>query len=207
MTTAAINFRFNETNHEYTVGGVRVPSVTQILESAGLVDYRGIPAETLRYAADRGTAVHLASVYYDEEDLDPDSLDFEVAKYLAAWRRFRQEHNFQIIESEQRHLGELHGLQFGMTVDRVVKIDGRLAILDLKCSSKVYGWCGVQTAGYAIGLGNGTVAARLATYRRLVVQLKPDCTYRLHEYSGSMDGEIFAAALKIAHWKIDSNRG
>ena len=202
MTTAAINFQFTEATHEYTVDGIRVPSVTQILESAGLVDYRGIPPETLRYAAERGTAVHLASVYYDQEDLDPDSLDPQVAKYLAAWRKFRLEHEFQVLESEQMHLGELNDLQFGMTVDRVVKIDGRLAILDLKCSSKVYDWCGVQTAGYAIGLGNGTLDARLAVYRRLVVQLKPDCTYRLYEYSGPMDGEIFAAALRIAHWKM-----
>lgn len=203
---ATTRFEFNETLHKYTVDGVEVPSVTQILSSAGLVDYAGISQETLRYAAERGTAVHLACQFYDEEDLDPESLDLQVAKYVAAWRQFRLKHDFEILGSEQMHLGELNGLQFGMTIDRLIEWRGRRAILDIKCSSRIHRWCGVQTAGYAIGLeSHGTAAQRLSLYRRLIVQLKPNCTYELYDCEDTEDGEIFAAALAISHWKLRSN--
>lgn len=208
---AAVRFAFDEVTHRYTVDGQTIPSVTQVLRAAGLVDYGDIPEPVLKYAAERSVAVHLACEYFDQDDLDPDSLDPEVMPYVAAWRSFRLRYPGDILACEQRHLGNLNGFHYGMTLDRLVNFvthkRERLAILDIKCTRKIHPWNGVQLAGYAIGMTtSGTVAKRLSHYRRLLVQLKPDATYQLHECEDANDGEVFAAALRIAHWKI-SNRG
>ena len=203
---------FDRAHHRYEADGVLVPSVTQILRAAGLVDsYDGIPDHILQFAADRSIAVHQASVYYDDNDLDPDSLCLEVAKYVAAWRRFRLEHEFKILASEQMHLGKLNGLQFGMTLDRLIQFagsngSGKTTILDIKCTREIHRHHAVQLAGYACGLESvGTPTTRLLLYRRLIVQLKPNATYQLHECTDPSDGDIFAAALQIAHWKMQNS--
>ena len=53
---------FYEGPHEYYVDGVKVPSVTELLERYsrlhGLDDYSNIPQDVLRRAAARGTALH-----------------------------------------------------------------------------------------------------------------------------------------------------
>ena len=197
----AIKFEFDEATHSYTVNGVRIPSVTQILESVGLVDYKDIPRAVLNYAADRSIAVHTATEFFDQNDLDFDSLDEQVAKYFVGWRNFRKDYRFEIIESEKMHVGELHGLKFGMRVDRLVKLgNGQNAVIDIKCTSRVHPAYGIQTAGYVIGLGFGFPCNPLIA-RRFVVHLKPSGLYGLHEYKDPQDGEVFAAALRIAYWK------
>ena len=200
---------FDRAHHRYEADGVLVPSVTQILRAAGLVDsYDGIPDHILQFAADRSTAVHLACCYYDDNDLDPDSLDVQLQPYVAAWRRFRLDYPGVILASEQMYLGQLADLQFGMTLDRLIKFgNGKTAILDIKCTREIYRHHAVQLAGYACGLESvGTPATRLFLYRRLIVQLKPNATYQLHECTDPSDGDIFAAALQIAHWKLGISR-
>jgi hypothetical protein len=214
-------FEFDSKTHQYIVDGCPVPSVTQVLKAAGLIDYAGIPQAVLDYAAERGTAVHLATQLYDENDLDRDSLDPLIAPYLSAWINFTVDHPIKILCSEGIALGKIGDLAFGMTVDRLVHFprSRQDVILDIKCTSRIHNHHGIQLAGYACGLasggflrtrGDGTdlpdtagpLAKRLEKYRRIVVQLQPDATYNLHEFSDPADGEVFAAALRIAHWKM-----
>ena len=201
----ATTVQFDPAIHRYTVDGREVPSVSQILRTAGLVGYDGIPEPILRRAAERGTAVHLACRYLDDDDLDPDSLDPELQPYVAAWHRFRMNtHELEITQSEQMYVGELGGLQFGMTLDRLAKFGRQKTIIDIKCTSRIERHHAVQLAGYACGLEpSGSPAKRLGLYRRLVVQLRKDATYALHDCDDPQDGEIFAAALRIAWWKMN----
>ena len=127
---------FDPIRHAYAVDGVPVLSVTQILKAAGLVDYDGIPEHVLRYAAERGTAVHTACEYYDQDDLDPDTLDPQLAPYVAAWMQFRKQHPFKIMASERMYLGQFDGLRFGMTLDRLADMQGS-TILYIKCTSRI----------------------------------------------------------------------
>ena len=204
-TVKTDRFTFDPTTHVYQVDGVRVPSVSEILRSAGLVDYAGIPQDVLEYAASRGTAVHLATCFYDQGDLDRDSLDEQVAPYVTAWMKFREEHPFQILETEQMHLGILGGLRFGMTVDRLITLSvpvSNRTILDIKCTREIHRHHGVQLAGYEVGIKSNLAPGDRSEWRRAVVQLKPDCTYKFHEFSDVRDREVFAAALEICHWKM-----
>ena len=194
-----MKFEFDEKTHKYTVDGVEVPSVTQILEGVGLVDYRDIPRPVLAYAAERSVAVHTAAEFYDQHDLDFDSLDPQVAKYFIGWKNFRKDYSFEIVESEKMHIGQMGGLLFGMRVDRVVKLgNGQIGVIDIKCTSKVHRAYGVQTAGYVIGLG---FPCDPLLARRFVVHLKPNSLYAVHEYKDPRDGEVFEAGLKIAYWR------
>ena len=51
-------FEFDPAAHRYTLGGIVLPSVTQILR--GLDDFSNVPARVLEKARDRGNRVHAA---------------------------------------------------------------------------------------------------------------------------------------------------
>jgi hypothetical protein len=201
-----IEFTFDADTHTYTAEGTKVPSVSQILQTVGLVDYAGIDPAVLRYAAERSTAVHLASQFWDEGDLDLESVDPLIAGYVSAWKSFRTLHPFTITASERAGIGDLDGMRFGMTLDRLVDFgDRRMCVLDIKCTTKVHEWAAIQLAAYAIGLAaEGTPRERLMKCRRAVVHLKRDGIFKFHEFKDPNDGDIFACALRIAHWKNGS---
>ena len=63
-------FEFDEMDHIYRIDGQIIPSITQILKSSGIADTRYYTPQT----AERGTAVHEACQFYDEDDLDMESI-------------------------------------------------------------------------------------------------------------------------------------
>jgi hypothetical protein len=89
---------FDEATHTYTLDGERLPSVTQILQRAGAIDFSHIPPTILEAARERGTAVHKAVHYFNENDLDVDV--FRVAfpdywPYVSAWIKFLDTSGFR----------------------------------------------------------------------------------------------------------------
>lgn len=93
---------FDAFSHVYTVDGVRFPSVTQVLQASGLIDFSKIPSPMLLEARDRGTAVHQANHYYNENDLDLETfcLEFpDYAPYVRAWADFRATSGFVLATS------------------------------------------------------------------------------------------------------------
>lgn len=118
---------FFEDDHVYKLDGVKVPSVTQILSFGQ--DLSRIPAWT----AQRGTALHLATEYDDAGDLDEDSVDPLVRPHLIAYRKWKEAVKYNFIETEYRVWGEVEGMRYCGTIDRV-GVCGRdlLRVLDLK---------------------------------------------------------------------------
>lgn len=87
-------FRFSVEEHIYTLGAQRLPSVTDILGALGFIDKRWFTGE----ARERGRAVHIATHYLEEGDLDLDSLKATeealqqpVVPYVRGWERFLRE--------------------------------------------------------------------------------------------------------------------
>ena len=72
-----MSLRFDPDSHLYRVDGIIVPSVTQVLEDVGIVDYSRLPGSTREMALRRGSAVHAACHYDDEGDLDETQLGGE----------------------------------------------------------------------------------------------------------------------------------
>lgn len=189
---------FDPVLHQYSADGVLIPSVSEILRSAGLADYSSVPENILERAADRGKKVHEACHYFDQDDLDPETLDKKIAPYVAAWRAFRLhcDGTLAITGIEEMHLGELNDLRFGMTVDRLAQFEGCRAILDIKTGSEIYKHHAIQLAGYAIGLeSRGSAIQRVSNYRRLIVHLRRNATYQIHECTDDHDADVFAEAL------------
>ena len=65
MVSAPI-LNFDEATHTYTVDGRDYPSITTVIEAAGLVDYSMLPAADLNFYQLRGIALHDACWFSDE---------------------------------------------------------------------------------------------------------------------------------------------
>lgn len=66
---------FDREQHAYTIAGVQVPSVTQVLNEVGFVDFSHVPDHILAQAQARGTYVHTVLHYLLENDYHLDDVD------------------------------------------------------------------------------------------------------------------------------------
>lgn len=161
------------------------PHVTDIMRDAGLVTIDWFTEE----ARDRGTAVHLATRYLDEGDLDRSSLDASVAPRLEQYERFLAEVKPTIVDIERTV--EHDTLGYVGTLDRTLTIAGRVGVLDIKGTLESP-WHGVQLAAYAACVGGPLARWNLYLH---------DTRYKLVERRERTDWEVFKAAITIASWR------
>lgn len=187
---------FNDELHEYRLGGVVVPSVTQVLGK--LHDFSMVPRDVLEAACVRGTIVHRLCEYHDLNDLDPSSIG-EWWPYLDAWINFIADYGAEWHGIEQRGYSRRHG--FAGTMDRrgvfAKKAPGRW-IVDVKTSVQPHRVWGMQTAAYRQIATEEDPSWMLA--RRATVQLRPDGTYRFLEWSDPEDWTAFLALIHLSNW-------
>lgn len=178
---------FDEASHTYRYGDTVVPGVTSIL--APLTNFAGIPPAILAAKADLGRRVHLACELLDDDDLDEDSIEDDVAGYLQAYRLFKTETRAEILLNEQRVFDPLYN--FAGTLDRVYRLDGFKWLTDLKTCIATPMSAGPQTAAYMRALGDTTVT------RRAALRLRPDGTYRFERLTDPDDWAAFVACLSL----------
>ncbi len=186
--SANTGLTFDAEKHEYRIDGKIVPSVTQVLSSAGLIDDTWFNES----ACTRGTYVAQATQFYDEDTLDYDALDEGLKPYVMAWERFLNENNAEIEAVEQR-VCRHHGTYAG-TLDRIIIMRGWRWVLDIKTGSKA-AWHGLQTAGYADCLEG--------LFRRACIILRDDATYKFYEHEDAQDFHFFRSALSLYQWKSE----
>lgn len=121
--------RFDADKHEYWLAERRLPSVTEVLRNAGLVD----ATYFTQHARDRGTAVHAAVLYDDQRDLDEASLDPEVRPYLEQWRVFKREAGVGVITSEALVWSAVN--EYAGTLDKYVRLLGQRVVIDIKTNN------------------------------------------------------------------------
>lgn len=177
---------FNEENHEYSVGGIRVPSVSEILLHLNPERYGDLNPWMLKSAAARGTAVHEACELIDYGE-EPEE-NAEIDGYLKAYTMFLLEHDvkWELVESV---VGYYRGMPFddGLgelplycgTVDRFGLVDGLPSVVDIKTyasmntDAQLTASC--QTRLYEDALeSNGHFIMT-----RYILHLRKDGTYRL----------------------------
>lgn len=201
-----VDCHFERDAHSYLAGdGMRVPSVTQVIQLAGLHNYDGIPAATLDHAAWRGTLVHEATAHHDQ-GVDVEvffDLPEECLPYFRAYKQFLSDTGFTAdsTETEKPRIVTVNGMTYGMTPDRVGTLDGIPTVLEIKNTAAVHPCWGIQLAGYEQGIQR---PARYRDYQRVAVQLKPDETYRLHSFTDPSDFSLFAHAYSVAAWKLNN---
>ena len=188
---------FDEGAHIYTVEGVPRPNVTGILDQANLVDSDWFTEESRI----RGSAVHAATHYYDEDDLPEEWMaTSKYAGYVRGWIKFREEFGFvpQIIERPMFHpvLGycgkpdRVGCFKRGSVVEQDI-------LIDIKTGAE-YDWHFVQTAAYAAFFEKPT------RFRRLCVYLSNEGTFRVKEApAGSypVHFNIFQACLIVKQFR------
>ena len=161
--------------------------VTGILRAANLIDVSFASDE----ARDRGTAVHAATQFLDDGDLDLSSVHEAIAPALARYQEFKAHVQPEILAVEEEV--EHSTLRYRGRLDRRIAINGREGILDVKGVFRA-AWQGVQLAGYA--------ACFPRPMARWTLHLPSDGTdYRLIEHTDRDDWRVFQAALSIASWK------
>jgi hypothetical protein len=167
---AAPELTFDEAEHAYHLGAVRLPSVTEIIRDAGLIDDTWFT----EHARNRGSQVHKACQFLNEDDLHLESLDQELLPYVIAYQAFLRDTGFRVYRSEQRVVSRRN--MFAGTLDIYGLLRrGVRAVIDVKTGA-VPDWVGVQISAYMLALiemGLGRPNERLG------LQLRSNGTYRL----------------------------
>ncbi len=189
---------FDAESHTYYLDGVKIPSVTQVIRSAGLSDYSHVDPAHLADLAERGTYVHEATELLDRGELDDDSIAADAAPYLAGYRSFLRDVTPDYILIEERLASIKH--RYAGTIDRLAKIGGRLRVLDIKTGTGAE-WHKIQLAAYAVLLreaghkpmhGTNLYLHAAGTYTIM--------TYRLVDLKA--EESCFLSALNVWKWKM-----
>ncbi len=162
---------FLDTRFYITVSGAYVPSVTTILSAypkpASFYDWLkkvGEDADTIRdEAGQRGSNVHKLTEQYDEgHEVNLMDESGYIGYKLAEWNmfekyvEFRRRYEMEIIHTELHLSSDI--LAMAGTLDRVIRMNGRNLIIDIKTSNSLYDHYWLQ----------------MAAYKRLLAEVQPD---------------------------------
>lgn len=183
---------------EYVVAGERVPSVTEVLDVAGLVDYRDVPRQALDLAAARGQEVHHWIEVLDEGG-EVSAVEPSVLGRLRAYQTFRDAEVFRREWSERTIVSQLY--HFAGRPDLFGRIGGASlpAVIDVKPPGPVQPWWPVQVAGYAIAIES---ALGIPYVLGFVLELGNDGRFKLRPRITRDDRHDFLAALRVAQFRL-----
>lgn len=178
MATA---FRFDAGLHEYYLEGVLVPSITQMIEMAGLVESDYYTEESRV----RGTAVHDLTAAYDLKALEPEACTSKYRGWL-----FAHVAAMRIVRPTWSHVEEpfVHGrLRFGGRPDRLGLVYRLRSVAEIKSGGpeKCHQ---IQTALQAIlAAAESGVALPPEHWTRLALYLKKDGKFKLEQHTNRAD--------------------
>ena len=163
---------FMEEDHIYTLDDQVIPSVSELCAPLHKSVYENVPKWQLEAAAERGTAVHAATVALDSAG-STDIAD-EHLPYVIAYRDFLRQHSasWELTEQPMYH----PTLMFAGTPDRYGLLDGKRTLLDIKTTYSVYKpLCRGQLNLYKLMLN----AKGYLVERMVILHLKKDGTYKI----------------------------
>lgn len=201
---------FDRANHEYSVAGEIVPSVTQVINEIGFADFSQVPADILLAAQQRGTYVHTCLHYFLIRDFDlPDTdprfrgyVDSAIA-YLesADLRGVEHPDTGQPIAVEYRFRDREKG--FAGTLDYLAwDPDGVLVICDFKTGVPSDAAAPLQLAAYEYGVRRTLFPRHGFPIRRRALKLFPDGSpARVEPYADPRDLGMFFSALAVVRYE------
>jgi hypothetical protein len=199
-----LEFRDDVGQHEYWLDGERMKSVTAVLRDAGLINFDGIPIGTLAAARERGTRVHKAISYFNENDLALDKFreDFPSdVGYLDGWLNFCSQRRFVPVLNEHRVASRRY--MVAGTLDTLGTLDGAGVLLDFATGDAAAVCKQLQTAGYELlarewSIEDPTLAEffeQHASIRRYAIELNRDGSFRIRGYTSPSDHREFIALV------------
>lgn len=194
--------RFDPESHSYFWKGERLPGVTEIIGSLGLIGGSDWFTEA---SAERGNDVHKTTLLYDEGRLDFDTLSDEMAGYLTAWIAFRAEHKFEPIHCELPLAHPRMG--FAGTLDRIGLMGDVETLPDIKTMAQP---CRKQKPHWALQLALYAWLARLngfgADLCRINVILCPDGRYRIPNAAMDYEAADDLAECCLKLWRAKNGK-
>ena len=191
-----MNLTFDESNHEYRLDGIKLPSVTQVLQGAGLSDFSKVNPELLERAKKFGTATHITCALFDDNRLDMKSLDPALEPRLEAWILFKRDFGItKFTEIEKQVYSTKY--QYAGCLDRLWED----ALIEIKTCTTIPKTTGLQLVGYQ---GAYEEMYKVKIKRRICVQLL-DGTYKMEEYKDRTDFRVFTSCLSIVNWQKINN--
>lgn len=183
---------FNEDKHQYSVNGLVLPSVTNIMKPLTTELYRSIDEAVLEKAAKRGSSVHYATELFDLYGAE--EIELENRGYLEAYKKFKKDYQVEVIEVEKQLFHPT--LYFAGTLDRIVKINGKRVLLDIKTTEKIHKeLVSIQVSAYQeMASKNGIEVDELA-----VLKLNKNGTYEFVYLNNNLD--MFMYLYKIYMFK------
>ena len=195
-------FEFDPERHIYTYGGVAEPSVTQLLQQFGIIDYSGVPKTRLEYKRVLGVAVHRACHLLDDCNLDEEKLSKPLIPYVEAYKKFCEVTGFEARSDITEKPLRSAKWRFCGSPDRqglyTSKIGDEEALIDLKCTWKLYNAVGPQLQGYKLLIEENY---GIKIKRVFGLQLKETGNYDLKEFKDPSDKQDFLACVYL-HWQL-----
>lgn len=186
-----MNLTFDEEKHEYRLDGVRIPSVTGILQALWITPQ--YPAGPYRV---RGRQVHTATELYDAGTIEQYEIGSTIKPYLQSYIRLL-ETEFFIWDSIELRAYDPELLVAG-TMDRAGLYNGSdPCIVDLK-SGTTGDETGLQIAAYT---RMRFLRNEWKNVRRFKIELQRDGEpAKLTEYKDPADFEGWVGATKLYTW-------
>ena len=146
-TTQEKILTFNQENHEYKEDGVIIPSVTQCIKKAGLIDLSFVEKELLEYKSDIGNKIHKTTELHDQGNLDEATLHPLLAGFLQAWKKFILDYHFIPLHLELKKVHPLY--KYAGMIDRIGTIidEKTIAQIDIKTGVHHHSYA-IQSGGY-----------------------------------------------------------
>lgn len=116
--------------HVYLVGGVIVPSITQILKGKFGAKYNGVSKATLNHASELGTQMHQAIQDFEEKGTESDLKELRNYKFLKSrygWEHLESEVPVILFRADEP-------IACGR-IDMVGEINGQIGLFDFKRTS------------------------------------------------------------------------
>jgi hypothetical protein len=199
---------FEPEGHVYRVDGARVPSVTELLEAAGVSpDYRKVHPAVLRHARLRGIHVDACCDLDDADDLDWSSVHPDAVGYLQAWQCFKADYGFEPVLQQPLLYHPTYG--YAGTPDSIGTLDGSVVVVERKATAKMAASYALQTAGYGCdgihiaprGGGRLEPVPWGGPVMRLGVHLMPGGRYDLVPYEDPDDEAAWLGVVALARWR------
>lgn len=189
---------FDQTTHTYhDSGGKRVPSVTQILQEAGLINYGFMHPNKREEVLARGETVHWVTELEDQGVLNPRKVPIRFRPYRKAYLQWKDRSGF-VVQGIEVPFVSTYG--YAGKPDRTGLLGGVKTVVDLKTGVAIADWVKYQLAPYALAVyGSWAV-------RRIALLLCADGTYKVKEFpieSLPHDFATFLAAKnRISKWAL-----
>lgn len=204
--------KFAPHSHTYTRDGIIVPSCTRVLDWSGIVPVgpegprerariRGSIVDEMIQESERGG---------DPEAAIPERCDTDIlieAEYrFQQWLRFRREVVIRKLRIQRWSIVDIDGYAYGVTPDIECEMEGKLAIIDVKCTCNDEKTHPLQTAAQTIAaLHPRTFPDLWGQVKRFSLYLKKD-GYRLKPHTDPGDFYTWRKLL-AAHEEIRRVRG